>query len=146
MSYRPDKDTEEILPSTQTGRDLMQHMISSFHTMGVKHSKEMSHFQEYKTQPPKPNIFLVGTFKDVLRQKDRLSDQCKKIGDIVSTMSHLPAFHHIDTDPQGCPFHLVNNNLTVDPDASSEEFQYINLLRSSLSNSDSALKMNVPGP
>ena len=144
VSYRPDKDTEEILPSTQTGRDLMQRLMSSFHTMGVKHSKEMSHFQEHGAQSPKPSIFLVGTFKDVLQQKDMLPDQCKKISDIIHTMSHLPAFRHVVKDPSGRPFYLVNNYLTTDPDTSSEEFQYINHLRSSLSSSDAALKMKVP--
>ena len=144
VSYRPDKDTEEILPSTQTGRDLMQRLMSTFHTMGVKHSKEMSHFQEHGAQSPKPSIFLVGTFKDVLQQEGRLPDQCKKISDINHTLSHLPASCHVVKDPSGRPFYLVNNNLTTDPDTSSEEFQYINHLRSSLSNSDAALKMEVP--
>ena len=145
VSYRPDKDTEEILPSTQTGRDLMQRLMSSFHTMGVKHLKEMSHFQEHGAQSPKPSIFLVGTFKDVLQQKDRLSNRCKKISDVIHTMSHLPAFRHVVKDPSGQPFYLINNNLTTDPDTSSElEFQYINHLRSSLSSSDAALKMEVP--
>ena len=144
VSYRPDKDTEEILPLTQTGRDLMQRLMSSFHTMGVKHSKEMSHFQEHGAQSPKPSIFLVGTFKDVLQQEGRLPDRCKKIGDIIHTMSHLPAFRHVVKDPSGRPFYLVNNNLTTDPDTSPGEFQYINHLRSSLSSSDAALKMEVP--
>ena len=144
VSYRPDKDTEEILPSTQTGRDLMQRLMSSFHTMGVKHSNEMSHFQEHGAQSPKPSIFLVGTFKDVLQQEDRLPDQCMKISDVIHTMSHLPAFRQVVKDPSGQPFYLVNNNLTTDPDMSSEEFQYINHLRSSLSSSDAALKMEIP--
>ena len=144
VSYRPDKDTEEILPSTQTGRDLIQLLMSTFHTMGVKHSKEMSHFQEHGARSPKPSIFLVGTFKDVLQQKDSLPDQCKKISDVIHTMSHLPAFRHVIKDPSGRSFYLVNNNLTTDPDTSSEEFQYINHLRSSLSSSDAALKMEVP--
>ena len=144
VSYRPDKDTEEILPSTQTGRDLMQRLVSSFHTMGVKHSKELSHFQEHGAHSPKPTILLVGTFKDVLQQEGRLPDQCKKISGIIHTMSHLPAFRHVVKDPSGQPYYLVNNSLTTDPDMSSEEFQYINHLRSSLSNSDSALKMEVP--
>ena len=144
VSYRPDKDTEEILPSTQTGRDLIDLLMSSFHTMGVKHSKKMSHFQEHGAKSPKPSIFLVGTFKGVLQQKDMLPDQFKKISDVIHTMSHLPAFHHVVKDPSGRPFYLVNNNLTTDPDTSSEEFQYINHLRSSLSSSDAALKMKVP--
>ena len=144
VSYRPDKDTEEILPSTQTGQDLIKRLMSSFHTMGVKHSKEMSHFQEHEVQSPKPSIFLVGTFKDVLQQEDMLPDQCKKISDVIHTTSHLPAFCHVVRDPSGQPFYLVNNNLTTDLDTSSKGFQYINHLRSSLSSSDAALKMEVP--
>ena len=144
VSYRPDKDTEEILSSTQTGRDLMQRLMSSFHTMGVKHLKEMSHFQEHGAQSPKPRIFLVGTFKDVLQQEDSLPDRCKEISDVILTTSHLPAFRRVVKDPSGRPFYLVNNNLTTDPDTSSEEFQYISHLRSSLSSSDTALKMEVP--
>ena len=144
VSYRPDKNTEEILPSTQTGRDLMQCLMSTFHTMGVKHSKEMSHFQEHGARSPMPSIFLVGTFKDVLQQEGKLPDQCKKISDVIHTMSHLPAFRHVVKDQSGRPFYLVNNNMTTDPDTSSEEFQYINHLRSSLSSSNAALKMEVP--
>ena len=144
VSYRPDKDTEEILPSTQTGRDLMQRLMSSFHTMGVKHLKEMSHFQEHGARSSKPSIFLVGTFKDVLQQKDRLPDQCMKISDVIHTLSHLPAFCRVVKDPSSRPFYLVNNNMTTVPSTSLEEFQYINHLRSSLSSSDAALKMEVP--
>jgi GTPase SAR1 family protein len=144
VKYRADKDSEKILPSSQTGQDLIRRMMSSFHTMAAKHSKKMSQFQEHGAQSPQLRIHLIGTFKDVLQQSGRLEDQSKSVTDAIQSLSILPSFNRIIKDPQGRLFHLINNNLTDDPKCSSEELEYIGCLRSSLSQSGSALTLDVP--
>jgi hypothetical protein len=144
VSYRAAKHSEEILPSSQTGQDLIRRMMSSFHTMAAKHSKKMSQFQEHGAQSPQLRIHLIGTFKDVLQQSGRLEDQSKSVTDAIQSLSILPSFNRIIKDPQGRLFHLINNNLTDDPKCSSEELEYIGCLRSSLSQSGSALTLDVP--
>ena len=142
VSYRADEKNETVLPPSQTGQELIRRMMSSFHTMGEKHSKDMS--KEYGAQSPQLRIYLIGTFKDVLQRNEVLQQKCSEISNIIHRFRCLPSYNYIVEDGNSHPFFLINNNITADPKCSSEDLAYINYLRSSISQSRFALKMDVP--
>ena len=140
ITYRPDDETEETLPSSrETGWEMMLRSFSSMQTMAHKCSKDLDAFRQQGSQLPQLRIFVVGTFKDQLIKEDRLEEAVQDISTRLEELDGKPYFEFIQWDSKGRPFYLIDNL-----SENGDDKAYINHLRQHLSSANSSLKVQVP--
>ena len=138
ITYRPNDETENILPSSrETGWEMMLRSFSSMQTMSHKSSKELGAFQQQEGQLPQLRIFVVGTFKDKL--KGRLKEAVQDINKRLEALEEKPYYQYIERDGAGKLFYLISNVSDED-----DERACMNSLRKDLSSTRACLKLKVP--
>ena len=140
VTYRPDSQTTQSVPSSQSGLEMMQYLLSSVYTMSFKRP----HLPEGVT-PPGFRIFMVGTFKDKIMEADNSETILQDIENHMKRLSSKPYFKNIVQADKSVAF-LINNLMCLPGSGgcSSEEKQSINKLRSLISTDKGHFKVKMP--
>ena len=138
--YRPDSQTRESISSSESAWNVMQHSLSDIYTTSLREPQ-----LPVEIKVPRLRMFLVGTFKDKLMEAGNSQEILHSIESHLKELNSKPYREHLVHAPDQTAF-LVNNlmYLSQDHPATKEDRDYLNLLRSFISNKEACLQLEMP--
>ena len=141
LTYRPDSQTCESLPCSESVWDMMQHSLSSIYVTSLRQPELPS-----EVKLPNLQIFFVATFKDALLAMPNHREALEKIKAQLKGLEDKPYHEHLVCDPENVAF-LVNNlmyqNITNESDLKKDQ-DYLNKLRSLISSKKGCVQLKMP--
>ena len=141
LTYRPDSQTCESLPCSESVWDMMQHSLSSIYVTSLRQPELPS-----EIKLPNLQIFLVATFKDALSAMPNHREALEKIKAQLKGLEDKPYHEHLVCDPENVAF-LVNNlmyqNIMNESDLKKDQ-DYLNKLRSLISSKNGCVQLKMP--
>ena len=140
QTYRPDSQTRESISSSESVWDVIQHSLSDIYTTSLRQPQ-----LPVEIKVPRLKMFLVGTFKDKLMEAENSQEILHSIESHLKELNSKPYREHLVHAPDQTAF-LVNNlmYLSQDHPATKEDQDYLNLLRSFISNKEGCLRLEMP--
>ena len=140
QTYRPDSQTSESIPSSKSAWDVIQHSLSDIYTTSLRQPE-----LPVEIKVPRLRMFLVGTFKDKLMEVGNNQEILHSIESHLKELNSKPYREHLVDAPDQTAF-LVNNlmYLSQDHPATKEDQDYLNLLRSFISDKECCLRLEMP--
>ena len=140
QTYRPDSQTSESISSSESGCDVIQHSLSDIYTTSLRQPE-----LPVEIKVPRLRMFLVGTFKDKLMEAGNSQKILHSIESHLKELNSKPYREHLVHAPDQTAF-LVNNlmYLSQDHPATKEDQDYLNHLRSFISDKECCLRLEMP--
>ena len=140
QTYRPDSQTSESVSSSESACDVIQHSLSDIYTTSLRQPE-----LPVEIKVPRLRMFLVGTFKDKLMEAENSQEILHSIESHLKELNSKPYREHLVHAPDQTAF-LVNNlmYLSQDHPATKEDQDYLNHLRSFISDKECCLRLEMP--
>ena len=140
QTYRPDSQTSESISSSESAWDVIQHSLSDIYTTSLRQPE-----LPVEIKVPRLRMFLVGTFKDKLMEARNSQEILDSIKSRLKELNSKPYHEHLVHAPDQTAF-LVNNlmYLSQDHPATKEDQDYLNRLRSFISDKECCLRLEMP--